>query len=306
MFSFGFDFMSAQRHGVTGPSAIDFDFLSGPLPAGVQFSRSSDAILYALNGDLTQVGVNVARFTNDPETGQGLLIEPSSVNILPHAIATRNSWSRSGATVTDVSLNALGLFPGVSVISEGQNWHRILDHATLNMGQAYSVTIYYRAGTSGMAAVTLKDGGSGASSSVGGTAGALTLDSNAAGAVTDLAEVLLPDAQTYRMRFTYVPNFTGAFNIGFGPNSRTAGEDVILLGMQMEPAVSPSSFILSDGGSTVRAADQIGLTGLTGLYDVSVTYGDDSTEVFSAQTVDQGYWPPLSKTTLKSMRLTPL
>ncbi len=309
MFAIGFSIGSASTIGtVKGAMARVFNFTSGTLPNGISYSRNSPATQFDIAGHMSNVANDVPRFSFDPIIAQsvGLLVENERTNILPHAIATRNDWSRSGATVTDLTLDALGYFPGVSVISGGQNWHRILDHATLIANQVYAVTMLYRAGSSGMAAVTLKDGTSGAASSISGSIGMLAAENASAGPVSQLTETLLSDGLTYRCTLLYTPNFSGSFNIGFGPDSKTAGEDVILLGMQMEPASDASSFILSTNAATIRAADQVGIVGVTGLHDVLITYGDNSQELLQAQSIADGYWPNMTQNTVKQIALTAL
>ena len=88
-----------------------------------------------------------------------------------------------------------------------------------------------------------------------GTAGALTISSNAAGTGTILSQETLPD-DVYKVVFTVAANATAsnAF-VGIGPNSTIVGETVIVLAAQVEEAAFGSSYIKTTGSTASRSAD---------------------------------------------------
>lgn len=78
-----------------GPS-LDYNFLSGALPAAVNFSRASSGTYFDASGTLQTASTNVARFDHNPNTlaAVGLLIEESRTNLL------LNNTTLSTQTVT--------------------------------------------------------------------------------------------------------------------------------------------------------------------------------------------------------------
>jgi hypothetical protein len=81
----------------------DWNFMTGVLPAGVAFSRNSEATYFDRNGLLRTADVNEPRFAYDPATNtlRGLLFEETRTNIAIYSNdLTDASWTKSSATVT--------------------------------------------------------------------------------------------------------------------------------------------------------------------------------------------------------------
>jgi len=79
--------------------------------------------------------------------------------------------------------------------------------------------------------------------------------------------------------------------------------DVFIWGAQLEPGSRASSHIATGAAPAHRSADTPGLTGISGTYDVRLTYDDGSEEQLTGHAVDEGWWPPLARPWLKKLIL---
>ncbi|WP_460273030.1 phage head spike fiber domain-containing protein [Celeribacter sp. ULVN23_4] len=286
---------------------LSFEFLSENLPPWIAFSRGSEASRFDASGALTIAAQDVPRITHDPSTGalRGLLIEDTTGNLLTHARTDlANGWSEGGTSSTSLALAALGQFDGVSVATEGAGWARLLHSAqpAVTSGTLYSFTLLYRSGTSGRIRGIFRSSAGDETRFAGEIGDSIGVSSSAAGGMTIDDDTLLFDGVTRKLSLSFTPSFTGTLSIGIGPDSATVGETIILLGAQLEEGAE-TSLILSDGTPGTRTADSVALTGLADSYDITARYGDDTSESFLAQSVAEGYWPPLSQNTLKSLTL---
>lgn len=156
-------------------------------------------------------------------------------NLLANPVADQDAgWSSANGagTATDLTLNALGLFDGVQMASGGAIWHR-LNHTTeptIASGTTYFCTVFVQFGTSGFAMTTLRNTTGGTESRFRiNTAGTVDQTAGGAGAISD-QDISAYIGDTYRITFTYVPNFSTGLSFGIGPGSTTSGENVIVLG----------------------------------------------------------------------------
>ena len=146
-----------------GPS-LSLNFArSKTLDPRITFSRpstSGDATYMNGNGLIVTAAADEPRFDHKYENGVvkslGLLVEEQRTNILQQSVATTSNWTggTSNTTFSNLSLNALGIFPGVEVTSTtGEAWHRRTTGFNIPFvsGTEYAVTFYYREGTSGYA-----------------------------------------------------------------------------------------------------------------------------------------------------------
>lgn len=284
---------------------VVFDFLAGVLPAGVQVSRSTVASYVTQTGMLALAPANTARFARANDGAlRGLLVEGPATNLLTQSRAALGAgWVQGASTSLNLTLGALGQFAGVSVASNGQTWHRLVHQAepTVVAATAHTVTVYFRAGTSGRLRMILRAVSTGTETQIGGTIGALAMTQQAAGAITNVAEQVMPDGLTRRLTCTFTPNATGPLSLGIGPDSVSG--TVQVLGAQIEAGGAPSSFIFSAGAATTRTADLPAVTGVTGVRNVRLTYGDGSTQTLSSQTIGPGYWPPMAQTVLRRLEI---
>jgi len=285
---------------------LAWDLTSGSLPGAIVLSRASEGSYVTASGDIATAPIDTARFTHDLITGapRGLLIEPARTNIISSADAQIPPWAASGATAANLALGALGVFNGCEVTSGGATWHRLNNNLGTLASSTYAICFYYRAGTSGECRVVLRDGPSTLESRLEGAAGALAISNQAAGTLSDVTETLLSDGLTYQVRALFTPSAASTYSIGLGPNSTTAGETVILLGAQIELGATTTNLIQSTTGATTRAADTVGIYGISGTYDVDITYGDGTTDTLHSQLVSDGYWPVLSSYEVAALSLT--
>lgn len=304
MLGFATDFQTlATRRRSQGISLIS----AAGLGPNVSFSRASTAFAYGGGGDLIAYGPDQPRFDHDPLTGapRGLLVEPASSNLMYHSVATTGTWVLNGGSFNDLSLNALGMFPGLRSVSGGAAYHRC-NHPGIDLtaGQSYVLTVWMRAGAAQTFRVALRTS-AGAQTNYGGTFAAHGASSQGGSGHVTLYDMRAFMDGTYRLRLGFVANDSTSYAIGVGPYSDTAGDDLIILGQQLELGSVPSSYIATDGSEVSRAADMIGLTGLNGLHDLSVIYGDGTQAVFPAVMLSEGYWPPVSQRHIRKMVATP-
>lgn len=283
------------------------DFTTGALPAQVIWARGSEASCFDAAGRIVTRPAGAARFDHDPVTraALGVLVEPTATNLLAQSAIAAPGWTLSGATMTALSLAALGVFAGASVVSAGASWHRAMQNFAVTAGVAYAVTLFYRPGSSGKMTVILKHNASSLSSNIEGAIGGLAVTATAAGALAGLEERVLADGVTRRLRVVFASGVSGTLSLGAGPFSAVAGQDVILLGAQVEAGTSASAYIATAGSLQARAADRPGLTGITGRHDVTLRYGDGTQETLPVQIVSEGYWPELSRSDLAAIGLSP-
>lgn len=261
-------------------------------------TRSSSATYNDANGNFVTVGSNVPRVGHHVWDGnryvdRGLLLNPVSVtNLLEHALGSSASWfSVGGATLSDLSLNALNLFPGLQVASAGATFHRAQAAAiTLSAGDVRGVTVFYRGGSSGKARVTLLNVNTTNETTLSGALGLLSTTNSAAGGFDIISQKALPDG-TFVVTGVFTAAAAGGHRLSFGPNSSTSGETAVLLGAQVDSIGVPTQLIVSDGAATTRAADSLsiadtvlqanGLTGSVAAYSIAASgqflYSDNDT-----------------------------
>ena len=107
---------------------------------------------------------------------------------------------------------------------------------------------------------------------------------------------------TQWQRFTYTDTLPNSQNRIFMLYEDVNTDiDVYIWGAQTEYGSAATSNITTNGGALTRPADQTGLIGLTGVYDVTVTYDDDSVDTFAQEAVNDGWWPSLSRPMVKKL-----
>jgi hypothetical protein len=299
MLGFGIDIHTRRPTRIQGIPLIS----EAGLEPNVMFQRASTAYAYASDGTLNSYGVDAPRQDYDPATGQslGILIENAQTNFLAHSVASAAPWGLSGGSASDLSLNALGVFPGLLITSNGATYHRVNHpNVMLTAGETYTLSVWFQLGSSPNFRTVFRATTGEQTNDAGSLSSHEPALQDASGHVSLVKLSEFSDG-TNLLELNFVPNLTADYSIGFGPHSATTGEDAIILGMQLVNGDTPSSFILTNGSVQSRSQDIVGLTGLSGLYDIDVVYGDNSTEHFSSQTVTEGYWPTLSQHHIKSM-----
>lgn len=255
--------------------------LAGP---GATFARAS-AGTYEASGRISTFAAGA------PRTGaRGMLIEPARTNLISYSAPVAPHWWALGVTLNALTENALGVFPGVRVASGGADWHRYtLPEATFVAGDAYAMSVWYRAGSSGSVRLTMQVGSPFVLLGLTGAPGALSAQSQTGGSLTGVVnEALGGGVFKCTFSFSVAAGTTGRW--GIGPNSTTVGRDVIVYGAQIERAATPSSYIATNGGAALRAADALTVMAPPGRYTVTVTFDDGSTQTLTGQTVTAAGW----------------
>ncbi|MBW0157489.1 hypothetical protein [Sedimentimonas flavescens] len=223
--------------------------------------------LYAVGGQQVAQPVTGARL--GPRAvdglGQGVIVDPARSNLVTQSVATAAGWSIIGSTQrTQLSENAHGLFPGLEVVSEGQNWHRAQPPSgNFAANVPYAVSVWYRAGSSGRMRCILYSGATNPVTSVAlaGTAGAVTLNTSSGATISNVENLALGGGY-HLLRFVMMlASAVSATAFGVGPDSTVSGQSVIVHAMQVEQAVAPSGYIGTSGSVVARAADTAGLAG---------------------------------------------
>ena len=240
--------------------------------SALSFARASSKLAPDRDGRIRQFAPNVPAFLSD-----GLLLEAASTNLNPR-LAHSNSatWSTVSSSVTPEPGIFLDLFDDAGrVASSGNDSGRretgVVDFVA---GTTYAITFWYAAGTSGRVFLSAR-----ASSSFAGLRGPVGAPASAPGSLGTLtpSDVAVYANGVYRVKATFVPALTSPGRLGIGPDSATAGDDVLALACQMETGLYHSSPIVTTGNTASSASDAMSLIIPVGPANISVTYLSGST-----------------------------
>ena len=270
-----------------GPS-LSLNFArSKTLDPRITFSRSSVGTHMDENGLIVSAATDEPRFDYKYESGVvkslGLLVEEQRTNILEQSVVTTSNWTggTSNTTYSNLSLNALGIFPGVEVTSTtGEAWHRRTTgyNVPFVSGTEYAITFYYREGTSGYARLQFRYNSQ--ESYVQGPAdGSSWSIQQTIGSITNVTTTLMDGQSTYKTTYSFTPNFTGDADMGIGIGIASAGTTVIALGGQVEEGEFPTSYIPPSGSTKTRNPDNVTMTGT----NFSDWYNQDEGTVYVSQ-----------------------
>ena len=270
-----------------GPS-LSLNFArSKTLDPRITFSRSSVGTHMDENGLIVSAATDEPRFDYKYESGVvkslGLLVEEQRTNILEQSVVTTSNWTggTSNTTYSNLSLNALGIFPGVEVTSTtGEAWHRRTTgyNVPFVSGTEYAITFYYREGTSGYARLQFRYNSQ--ESYVQGPAdGSAWSIAQNIGSITNVTTTLMDGQSTYKTTYSFTPNFTGDADMGIGIGIASAGTTVIALGGQVEEGEFPTSYIPTSGSTKTRNPDNVTMTGT----NFSDWYNQDEGTVYVSQ-----------------------
>ena len=267
----------SQNFPEEGPT-LNLNFAgSKVLDPRITFSRSSVGTYMDDNGLLKTAAADEPRFDHDDVTGEslGLLIEESRTNLIPYSAVNTTNWNFSGQTPVSLSLNALGVFPGVRAISNGQVWHGLhISNISLTSGTTYTATWYFRKGDINpsnkfraiirdvpAAKVTTFEKSS--ASTDYGDISSYSFSQNTD--VTTNFEYLsvdtLADGLTYKLCIRFNASASSDYRFMFQTNSATVGETIIALGLQVEEGEFPTSYIPTSGSTVTRDPDNVTMTG---------------------------------------------
>jgi hypothetical protein len=199
-------------------------------------TTSTSLTLPDLGSDATVIynnGRDVVTLTG--QTISGAYGIPPRRNLLPRSdcYLGDDSWEQTGSIATNLSLNVLGVFDGVSVASNGGAWHRFsILGGDLVSGTDYSITVWYKGGTASTPKISVRNNTTGTDSGASGSPGDFSIVATNAGSLSIVSQTLIGDVHKIVLSFT--PNADGVLKLGIGPNSTTVGETVIALGAQFE------------------------------------------------------------------------
>lgn len=294
---------TSLRHIVTRPRAVGsayavngiepvkiWDFDAGLIPTGFAITRAASAFGYDAAGRYVSYAANSLRFDARPLLRTALL-ETAATNLLSRAITSVSTgWTLNGAGGSNLTLNALGLFPGVLVSSSGAIWHRLMhiDEPNVVNGASYHLRAFFKFGTSGKIMVTLR---SNAYSSESRFIVSTTTTNILAGAFSDITVTPLGVDGVYRLDANFVSNLTSSISVGFGPGSATTGEDVTLLAAQFETGTAGSSFINTTGAVATRPADNATWAAPVGTFGLRIVNGSGAVSNVPSVQVGAGWAP---------------
>lgn len=299
--------LTAQTRPITRSAPVSLTLVSGTqIAPHIAVSRSGPATVFGPTGALGDVAPDTPRLTHDPITlaRQGIQLEPVSANLLPYSTADPSHWSASGATTSALALAALGRFGGVEIASQGATFHRLNSSlCQLAGGQSYYLTTFFRPGSSSTGRITIRNAASGDQATLQGTIGSWSQSSASAGTLTTLQNETLHDG-TIRLVIRFDALLTGDYTVGVGPHSTTLGDSIILLAMQIETGAA-SSYIPTQATPGLRGAESLHIQGLSGLYDLHLTYGSGQVETQSNRDLTGGYSLVPSEPVLSGLTATP-
>jgi hypothetical protein len=284
-------------HAHHGPATWVFDFTTNILPSGFAVARATPAARFNAAGNLEVLAANTPRLSRLPgrgTTGAGLLVEAATTNLLGHTVVTTADTSSSGASLSDLSLGALGILPGVGIASTGADWNRALRNVTLTAGQTYAARLFLRPASATTLMVMFKNGATSQSSQVQGTIGALASVNPQAGALSIIRQDVLKDGLTWAIDLVFVPTLAATYSVGVGPFTSMSGASITLLAWQLEQDAASSSLVIDGTGSSTRSAETVSTPMDAGLYDIDAAFADGTTQSLVAQSLAAGQWPSLS------------
>ncbi|MBU0642352.1 MAG: hypothetical protein KJ699_02655 [Alphaproteobacteria bacterium] len=283
----------------TTPVALDLNFATGtylasgnavPLESVMTFSRASTARMIDANGISQLAAVDTPRFDHSL-SGQalGLLYETAAKNeIFPSNFST--GWNVVGGTNISASTAPDGLSARLLTVDTGASDCYLSRNVMLDAGTSYTVSFYCRRDQNRFVMIYgFGNGPQGVGFDL--VAGTAQVNSS-----WTSARIELLNAAVARVIGTLTPSLNGliaispATNIA-GAKEFTGGEMLTIWGGQLETGIRESSLISTSSTAITRAADQAGLIGLNGTYDVRIAYDDDTETALDNVVISEGWWP---------------
>ncbi|MBV1886315.1 MAG: hypothetical protein KUG61_04470 [Parvibaculaceae bacterium] len=179
-------------------------------------------------------GGTVTRDADNPVVVQGMGVELLSDGATPHA------WLSSGATLTD------NIDGSTTIASTGDTWSRAYNPA---IGWEQGVTkrgrVMYKAGSSSVAKVLIRNSTTSTESHLSGPIGALVATNTGAGVLTIISQTLSGDE--YTIEYDFVPNSATSDlgYVGFGPNTTAVGETVVVVSASLRQVLPYPGYDIS-------------------------------------------------------------
>lgn len=246
----------------------------------------SNGTVFDSNGNIVEAGGNTPRLTHNPVTleSEGILSEQGSTNLLAFGNPSEFEWVNNGSLQDELDLNALGLFKGVNVRSQGRTFHRVNHPNVPVTPQTYFVTFFYRQGSSATVRFNFRDPTTSRQTLAIGDWDDPQVAAQGIGSLNIVSNEQLADGLTRRIVFEFDCNYTGNLQLGFGPNSNIVNDSIILLGAQLETGDYASSFIPTTGTQITRSNERIFIDGLAFPFQSlgGTIYADAITQVLGS------------------------
>lgn len=213
------------------------------------FSRPSIATIIN-NDNISDIASEEKRL----EIDKGILIEGQRTNLNPYSIASVANWKTYNGIVTQLNNNYLTQFDGVKVTAETS--YSQINAVTIPLigNTSYVLTVWFVVGSSGQLYLRIRDLTNSKNSSIRGFINNLSIIHDA-GNIEILNLQPIGDVFIITCKFTSLNN--ADFRIGIGPNSSSIGEDIIVLGLQIEEGYFATSYIKTLGSTVTRSADNL-------------------------------------------------
>jgi len=293
------------------------DFVAGKYAASgprllaelITFSRSTTATRIASDGLITQAGVDELRIDYNPGGAgvRGALIEPAATNLLSWS-SQIDGWAKSAVSVAANSAIAPDgtTEADTVVVDTSTGIHRVQQHWVPVLGTPYTQSVYLKA--AGVRYVYVN---------IFANAGAkFTVDLQTGAYVIAGPSVRNPVVQDvgngwFRVSITGTGtsesgNFTwlqanNAFVAADTSFTGNGTDGFLVWGAQLEVGEMATSYIPTLASAVTRAADQPGLTGLSGAQDVVVVYDDLSQTHLPSISLPPGWWSVQARPHIRSI-----
>ena len=262
----------SQNFPEEGPT-LNLNFAgSKTLDPRITFSRTSIGTYMDDSGLIVTAPTDSPRFDHSDVTREslGLLVEEQRTNLILYSVVSTANWIVTGGqTPVSLSLNALGVFPGVRIASGGFTYDGVRhSNITLTSGTTYTATWYFRKGDvnpSNKFRAIIRD-----------TAANRVTSFEKSSASTDYGDInsysfsentdattnfeilsvdTLADGLTFKLCTKFTASATAGYRFMFQTNSATVGETIIALGLQVEAGAFPTSYIPTSGSTVTRNPD---------------------------------------------------
>ena len=261
----------SQNFPEEGPT-LNLNFAgSKTLDPHITFSRTSIGTYMDDSGLIVTAPTDSPRFDHNDVTGEslGLLVEEQRTNLILYSVVSTANWTSNSQTPVSLSLNALGVFPGVRIASGGAIFDGVRHpNITLTSGTTYTATWYLRKGDvnpSNKFRAIIRDQlnakvtsfeKSSASTDYGDiNSYSFSQNSLATTNFEILSVDTLADGLTFKICTKFTASASSDYRFMFQTNSTTVGETIIALGLQVEAGAFPTSYIPTSGSTVTRNPD---------------------------------------------------
>jgi hypothetical protein len=280
-------FPRSRQSTIPYPATLDLSFLGrDTLDPRITFTRASTGSYYNSAGVLSSAAVNEARLDYNPSTlaAQGLLIEESRTNLLLQSADFTTTWIPVSVTITaNVLASPTGNVDADLVIDTSLSTeHYIEQNCSTTTNQAYTQTVYAKAGTAPSFRIMVVAVGSSNTTSLiifTQTAGVFSAGS-VAGLITSATATAVGNGW-YRCAVTYTLNGTVTLHqMRLYPYLSGVyvgtGLGTYFFGAQLEVGSFPTSYIPTTTTALTRAADVASVNTLSPWYNAAegTLYGE--------------------------------